>query len=104
MITEEVLVFLKERFKNLLKDKKIRSDIIEAVDTSRSGNDFLVLYKKCSIINKNISKDICKNIIGTYKRVSNIIEQELKIQTERFQANQSYFYLKKMKKNIYMIK
>ena len=29
-------------------------------------------------MNKNISKDVCKNIIGTYKRVSNIIEQELK--------------------------
>jgi len=39
----------------------------------------LALYKKCLIFNKNISKDICKNIIGTYKRASNIIDQELKI-------------------------
>ena len=67
-----------ERFKNILKGKKIRNDIIEAVDSSHAGIDFLLLYKKCLIINKNISKDICKNIIGTYKRASNIIEQELK--------------------------
>ena len=76
--TKEILLFLKERFKNLLKDKKIRNDIIEAVDSSHVGNDFLLLYKKSSIINKNISKEICKNIIGTYKRASNIIDQELK--------------------------
>ena len=30
------------------------------------------------IFNKNISKDICKNIIGTYKRASNILENEMK--------------------------
>ena len=46
------------------------------------GNDFLILYKKCLIINKNISKDICKDIIGTYKRASNIIDQELKNKKE----------------------
>ena len=54
-ITKDILVFLKERFKNLLKDKKIRNDIIEAVDASHASNNFLALYQKCSIINKNIS-------------------------------------------------
>ena len=33
-ITRDILIFLRERFKNLLKDKKIRNDIIEAVDSS----------------------------------------------------------------------
>ncbi len=82
LATKEVLIFLKERFKNLLKEKKIRNDIISAVETSHADNDFLELYKKCSIINKNISKDICKNIIGTYKRASNIIDQELQNKKE----------------------
>ena len=81
-VAKELLIFLQTRFKNILKDKKIRNDIIEAVDSSHADNDFLALYKKCSIINKNISKDICKNIIGTYKRVSNIIDQELKSKRE----------------------
>ena len=74
----ELLFFLRERFKNLLKDKKIRNDIIEAVDSSHADSDFLILYKKSLIINKNISKDICKDIIGVYKRASNIIDLELK--------------------------
>ena len=94
-VTKEVLIFLKERFKNLLRDRKIRNDIIEAVDSSHAGNDFLSLYKKCSIINKNISKDICKNIIGTYKRASNIIDQELKIKKESVLGQPEEFLFKK---------
>jgi Glycyl-tRNA synthetase, beta subunit len=90
-----VLIFLRERFKNLLREKKIRHDIIEAADTSDSSNDFLALYKKCSIINKNISKDVCKNIIGTYKRVSNIIEQELKSTNEEISGRPESFLFKK---------
>ena len=75
---KEVMFFLRERFKNILKDRKIRNDIIDAVDASHTGDDFLILYKKCQIFNKNISKDVCKNIIGSYKRASNIIDQEIK--------------------------
>tara|TARA_Y100000590_G_scaffold176092_1_gene201221 strand:+ start:1702 stop:3768 length:2067 start_codon:yes stop_codon:yes gene_type:complete len=100
--TKEVLIFLKERFKNLLKDKKIRSDIIEAVDSSNSGYDFLVLYKKCSIMNKNISKDICKNIIESYKRASNIIQQELKNEKEEVLGRpESFLFKKDEEKNLY---
>ena len=94
-VTKEVLIFLRERFKNFLKDKKIRNDIIEAVDSSHTDNDFLALYKKCSIINKNISKDICKNIIGTYKRASNIIEKELKSKKEEISGQPELFLFRK---------
>ena len=69
--------------------KKIRNDIIEAVDASHVGDDFLALYKKCLIVNKNISKDICKNIIGTYKRASNIVDQELKNQKENIKIGRA---------------
>ena len=102
LVSKEVLVFLRERFKNLLKDKKIRNDIVEAVDSSHTNNDFLVLYKKCSIVNKNISKDICKNIIGTYKRASNIIEQEFKNKKEEILGQpESFLFKKEEEKNLY---
>ena len=48
-VTKDVLTFLRERFKNLLKDKKIRNDIIEAAYSSYIGSDFLSIYKKCII-------------------------------------------------------
>jgi len=101
-ITKEILIFLRERFKNLLKDKKIRNDIIEAVDSSHAGNNFLLFYKKCSIINKNISKDVCKNIIEAYKRASNIIEQELKNKKEEVLGQpESFLFKKDEEKNLY---
>ena len=101
-IVKDVLFFLKERFKNLLKEKRIRNDIIEAVDAAHVGNDFLELYKKSAIINKNISKDICKNIIGTYKRASNIIDQELKDKKEGFLGQpESFLFKKDEEKHLY---
>ena len=101
-IAKEVLAFLRERFKNLLKDKKIRNDIIEAVDSSHADHNFLTLYKKCSIINKNISKDVCKNIIEAYKRASNIIEQELKSKNEKVLGQpESFLFKKDEEKNLY---
>ena len=101
-IVKDILIFLRERFKNLLKEKKIRNDIIEAVEVSHVSNDFLVLYKKCLIINKNISKDICKDIIGTYKRASNIINQELKNKKESILGQpESFLFKQDEEKHLY---
>ena len=102
LVTKEVLSFLRDRFKNILREKKIRSDIIEAADVSNSDNDFLSLYKKCLIINKNISKDVCKNILGAYKRASNIIDQELKNQKSDILGQPELVLFKKdEEKNLY---
>jgi len=101
-VTKEILFFLKERCKNLLKDKKIRHDIIYAVESSHSTDDFFELYKKCFVINKNISKDIFKNIIGTYKRASNIIDQELKGKKENIPGQpESFLFKKDEEKNLF---
>ena len=62
--------------KNILREKKIRADIIEASISSHLGDNFLELYKKTLIMNKFISKDLGKNAISAYKRASNILDQE----------------------------
>jgi glycyl-tRNA synthetase beta chain len=100
--SKDLLFFLKERFKNLLKEKNIRSDIIEAVNSSYTGYDFLLLYQKCLLINKNISKDICKNIIETYKRAFNIIDSESKNKKDHFTGHpESSLFDKDEEKNLY---
>ena len=69
---------------------------------NNSKRFFLILYKKCLIINKNISKDICKNIIETYKRASNIIEQESKNKKEEVLGQpESFLFKKDEEKNLY---
>ena len=42
----EVLEFIKERMRNILKLKNIKPDIIEASISSHAGDNFLDLYKK----------------------------------------------------------
>ena len=93
---------MRERFKNLLKDKKIRNDIIEAADSSNVENDFLELYNKCLIINKSISNDFYKNIIASYKRASNIIDQEIKIKNIKIMGlPEPILFKKDEEKNLY---
>jgi glycyl-tRNA synthetase beta chain len=71
---QEILDFLKERMRNILKEKKIRNDIIEASISSHLGDNYLDLFNKNVLINRYVNKDVGKNAISTYKRASNIIE------------------------------
>ena len=68
----EILNFLKERMRNILKLKNIKADIIEASISSHSGDNYLDLYKKNILMNKYINKDIGINVMSSYKRASNI--------------------------------
>jgi glycyl-tRNA synthetase beta chain len=72
---KEILDFLKERMRNILKEKKISGDIIEASLSSHLGDNYLDLYKKNILINKYIKNEIGKNAISAYKRAFNIIEK-----------------------------
>ena len=70
----EILNFLKERMKNILKDKNIKNDIIEASVSSYFNDNYFDLYKKNTLMNKFINKEAGKNVISSYKRAFNIIE------------------------------
>ena len=72
---QQVLDFIKERMRNILKQKNIKPDIIEASISSHVGDNFLDLFKKTILINKNISKDIGINAVKSYKRAANILYQ-----------------------------
>ncbi len=71
---KEILNFLKDRMKNILRDKNIKSDIIEASISSYFSDNYFDLYKKNTLMNKYINKEAGKNAISSYKRAFNIIE------------------------------
>tara|TARA_B100000686_G_scaffold254276_1_gene265490 strand:+ start:2710 stop:4764 length:2055 start_codon:yes stop_codon:yes gene_type:complete len=75
---KEILNFLKERMRNILKEKNIKNDIIEASISSHAGDNYLDLFRKSLLMNKYIEKDIGKNVIYSYKRASNILDREKK--------------------------
>ncbi len=72
----QVLSFIKERMRNILKQRKIKTDIIEASISSHSGDNFLDLYKKTLLMNKHIKKDVGMNAVNSYKRAANILDKE----------------------------
>ncbi len=70
---KEVIKFLRDRIRNLLKERNIKGDIIDASVSAHINSNFLELYKKSTIMNKYIQKDIGKNAINSYKRAYNIV-------------------------------
>jgi glycyl-tRNA synthetase beta chain len=72
---QQVLEFIKERMRNILKLKNIKSDIIEAAISSHAGDNFLDLYRKTILMNKYKNKGIGLNAISSYKRASNILDK-----------------------------
>ncbi len=72
---QQVLEFIKERMRNVLKLKNIKPDIIEASISSHAGDNFLALYTKTILMNKYKNKGIGLNAISSYKRASNILDK-----------------------------
>ncbi len=72
---QQVLEFIKERMRNVLKLKNIKTDIIEASISSHVGDNFIALYAKTILMNKYKNKGIGLNAISSYKRASNILEK-----------------------------
>lgn len=77
-LTVELIEFLRERIKNYLRDKKIRYDIIEASISAHASDDFVSLNNKCLILNSYLKKNLGQDILSTYRRASNLLEQEKK--------------------------
>jgi glycyl-tRNA synthetase beta chain len=77
-LQKELSIFLKDRFKYYLKEKKIRLDIIESLMSSLSLNKLSSSFEKAKSLNKIISNQIGTDIISSYKRASNILEVEMK--------------------------
>ena len=100
-IENELLSFLRERMKSILKDKNIKNDIIEASVSSYFSDNYFDLYKKNTLMNKYISKEAGKNAINSYKRAYNIIESSKENLTGRpdavlFRKDEEKFLFEKL--------
>ena len=77
-LQKELYNFFKDRFKYYLKEKEIRYDIIEASISAFSLNKLYSSFDKARCLNKIISSQIGLDITLSYKRASNILENEMK--------------------------
>ena len=94
--------FLVERLKNYMKEKNIRSDIIEASINSYGINNMVKGYNKALILNKLINQEIGRALVISYKRASNILDHELKNQElELSNAVDPVLFKNDFEKNLY---
>ncbi len=77
-LKKELDDFLKDRFKHYLKEKEIRYDIIEAIISSFSLNKLFSSFEKARCLNKIINNQTGIDITASFKRASNILENEMK--------------------------
>jgi glycyl-tRNA synthetase beta chain len=80
-VQKEIINFLLDRLKYYMKEQNIRADIIEASITSAELNHLTIIYKKAFSLDKIIEQQIGSDIVSSYKRASNILDNELKDKT-----------------------
>ena len=78
-LADDLIEFFNDRFKNLLKEKNLRSDVVDSVLFKNRSDDFYSLFLKITTIAKYIKKPEGMNAIATYKRAKNILEQNEQI-------------------------
>ncbi len=80
LLQKELSEFLMDRLKFYMKEENIRNDIIRASINSHNLDQLVVIFEKAKHLDKIISKSNGYEIISSYKRASNILESELKVQ------------------------
>ena len=75
---QDLYGFISERLRFYMKEKNIRPDIIECSMSSYNTDQIYKIFNKALILNKLIDKNIGQDIIFSYKRASNILNDEVK--------------------------
>ena len=75
---QDLCSFISDRLRFYMKEKNIRSDIIECSMSSYNTDQIYKIFNKAFILNKLIDKNIGQDIIFSYKRASNILSDEVK--------------------------
>ena len=101
LINDELGDFILDRLKNYLKEKNIRSDIIECSTNYYGIDDLLKIFNKSLNLNKNIKKDFGLDVIAIYKRSANILNSESKSKLEIVGSADPGLFKNDYEKNLY---
>ena len=101
LINDELGDFILDRLKYYLKEKDIRSDIIECSINSHGIDDLLKIFNKSLNLNKNIKKDFGIDVIAIYKRSANILNSERKSKLDILGSADPGLFKNDYEKNLY---
>ncbi len=77
-LQKELIEFLMDRLKYYLKEKQIRTDITLASINTYGIDHINKIYNKALTLHSSIDKPVGQDVISSYKRISNILDNELK--------------------------
>ncbi len=101
-LQHEIGEFLVDRLRNYMKEKEIRTDIIESAIGNNGIDNILDTYKKALNFNKVIKKQIGEDVVFIYKRASNIISEPIKKkELEQTSNADPGLFKNEMEKNLY---
>ena len=101
-LQHEIGEFLVDRLRNYMKEKEIRTDIIESAIENNGIDNILDTYKKALNFNKVIKKQIGEDVVFIYKRASNIISEPIKKkELEQISNADPGLFKNEMEKNLY---
>ena len=101
-LQHEIGEFLVDRLRNYMKEKEIRTDIIESAIGDNGIDNILDNYKKALNFNKVIKKQIGEDVVFIYKRASNIISEPIKKkELEQMSNADPGLFKNEMEKNLY---
>jgi len=101
-LQNELPNFLMDRLKFYMKEEKIRHDIVQASTSSLNLDQSVVIFGKAKSLNKIIDKPIGIDLILSYKRASNILENELKDKNfELSNTTDSGIFRTELEKNLF---
>ena len=101
-VLKEINIFILDRLKNYSKEKDIRLDIIEGSILSNDIDELYSIYKKAEVLNRKINTEIGKDVVGIYKRSSNILNSEiLKNKIELSNSVDAGLFKNDFEKNLY---
>ncbi len=78
LASNDLYSFLSDRLRFYMREKNIRSDIIECSMSNYNTDQIYKIFNKAFILNKLIDNNIGQDIIFSYKRASNILNDEVK--------------------------
>ncbi len=90
---DDIIIFLRDRLKVLLRDRGIRYDVIEACFNMSKSDDFVILEEKINILNKFLKTKNGIKLLECFKRANNILVAEEKKDGVKYELDPMLEYM-----------
>jgi glycyl-tRNA synthetase beta chain len=88
-VTDEIISFIEDRLKALLKGEKVKHDLINAVLANGDQDNLLRAVQRIAALDKLLATDEGANVLAAYNRATNMVRIEEKKDKTTYSGNPS---------------